>query len=164
MPEEHRVFYTHSIPFLPLTTRDATGRPWASLVSGGSINEKGPGFVKSPSETELVMRLDLWEGDPILDNLDLFDEESGREESVSIAGLGIDFATRRRNIFSGWIERVTKVDLCPNSRFVYTRINQAFGYVLPHSSRFVGLTMRIGTVQSISMFESLTRIHIRLPI
>ncbi|OCB84976.1 hypothetical protein A7U60_g7930 [Sanghuangporus baumii] len=132
MPEQHRIFYMHNLPFLPLTTKDVKGRPWAALVSGikrsetAEIEETGKGYrrwIESPSETELVMDLEMWEGDPMLEGLNLFDTRP--EEKILTAGLGIEFPTRRRNKFAGWIERVEKTG--PNSRRVYMHVNQAIG-------------------------------------
>ncbi|KAH8114474.1 hypothetical protein DFH11DRAFT_1544191 [Phellopilus nigrolimitatus] len=120
MPEQHQVFHTRNLPFIPLTTLDARGRPWSSLVASASGL---PGFVSSPSETELVMNLDLWPGDPILNNLDLLDESKACR--LLVAGLGIEFPTRRRNKFAGYIYRVDKTgDL---SRRIRLRVNQAIG-------------------------------------
>ncbi|KAL5482684.1 hypothetical protein ACEPAI_9278 [Sanghuangporus weigelae] len=132
MPEQHRAFYMHNLPFLPLTIKDAKGRPWAAFVSGlkrvetAAVEETGKGYrrwVESPSETELVMDLEMWEGDPMLEGLNLFGIKA--EEEILTAGLGIEFSTRRRNKFAGWIERVEETG--PNSRRVYMRVNQAIG-------------------------------------
>ena len=64
MPEQHRLFHTSNLPFIPMTTLDAEGRPWASIVAGptGDI-----GFVNSPDPRTLVINARLWDGDPLLD-------------------------------------------------------------------------------------------------
>ncbi|THH12035.1 hypothetical protein EW146_g7846 [Bondarzewia mesenterica] len=50
MPEEHRVFYTTRIPFVAVTTLDAQGRPWGSILAA---QDGRPGFLRSPIETVL---------------------------------------------------------------------------------------------------------------
>ncbi|KAJ1301929.1 hypothetical protein OPQ81_000768 [Rhizoctonia solani] len=94
---QHRTFHTSNIPFLPLTSLDADARPWVSLVA--AHNGK-PGFVESPSELELVVNADVWDGDPVRLN---FDNGKGK----LIAGVGIEWATRRRNKFAGVVRDVT---------------------------------------------------------
>lgn len=97
MPPEHRIFHSQKLPFVPVTTLDPTGRPWGSLLS----NLGSPGFITSPNDTELVLTVHIVEGDPILQNLD--------KGQNLIAGLGIEFSTRRRNKFAGKIKRAEKI-------------------------------------------------------
>ncbi|KAJ1301932.1 hypothetical protein OPQ81_000771 [Rhizoctonia solani] len=97
LPFEHRTSHTSNIAFLAITTLDSEGRPWVSLVA--SKNGK-PGFVESPSELELVVNADVWDGDPVRLN---FDNGKGK----LIAGVGIEWATRRRNKFAGLVRDVT---------------------------------------------------------
>jgi predicted pyridoxine 5'-phosphate oxidase superfamily flavin-nucleotide-binding protein len=107
MREQHRIFHTSKLPFLPLTTIDTQGRPWASIVAGatGEI-----GFVKSPNARTLVLNAKLWDGDPLLDMARAWlmpanGEKVHLERSLT-AGLGIEFPTRRRNKFAGRIRGV----------------------------------------------------------
>ncbi|KAH7320441.1 hypothetical protein B0J17DRAFT_621531 [Rhizoctonia solani] len=94
LPAQHRTFHTSNIAFLPLTTLDSSGRPWVSLVS--SKNGR-PGFVQSPSEIELVVKADIWDGDPIKGNLN---------KGGLVAGVGVEWATRRRNKIAGVVRSV----------------------------------------------------------
>ncbi|CUA76263.1 hypothetical protein RSOLAG22IIIB_12175 [Rhizoctonia solani] len=66
LPLQHRTFHTSNIAFLPMTTLDSDSRPWVSLVTSKSGK---PGFVESPSEVELVVNADIWDGDPVKENL-----------------------------------------------------------------------------------------------
>ncbi|CAE6476846.1 unnamed protein product [Rhizoctonia solani] len=94
LPLQHRTFHSSNLSFLPLTTLDSSGRPWVSLVTKNG----NPGFVESPSEVELVVDVDVWDGDPIRGNLG-----KGR----LIAGVGVEWTTRRRNKFAGVVRDVT---------------------------------------------------------
>ncbi|KAG8721510.1 hypothetical protein FRC11_002896, partial [Ceratobasidium sp. 423] len=94
LPLQHRTFHTSNLSFLPLTTLDSRARPWVSLVT----RDGNPGFVESPSEVELVVNADVWDGDPLRQNL-----ERGR----LVAGVGIEWATRRRNKFAGVVKGVS---------------------------------------------------------
>lgn len=107
MPEQHRLFHTSNLPFIPMTTLDAEGRPWASIVAGptGDI-----GFVNSPDPRTLVINARLWDGDPLLDIARAWitsKHQTAVAERFLTAGLGIEFSTRRRNKFAGLIRRVT---------------------------------------------------------
>ncbi|GLA03050.1 hypothetical protein AnigIFM60653_002646 [Aspergillus niger] len=108
--EQHQLFHTSNLPFIPLTTTDADGRPWAGIVAGstGTI-----GFVESPSLKSLVFRAKLWDGDPMLETLrewKLLEDDQIKgpilQERLLTAGLGIEFSTRRRNKFAGKIDMV----------------------------------------------------------
>jgi hypothetical protein len=134
MSEQHRVFHTSNIPFIPVTILDESGRPWGSVFAGkgGEI-----GFVKSPDECSMSMDLVSWEGDPLLENLGGRKDEKGR---VLVAGIGIELSTRRRNKFAGWIESSsTKHDA--TDVHLKLHVNQALGYVrIPWFQFWLGLT------------------------
>ena len=117
MPEQHRTFHTTRLPFIPVTTLDAEGRPWSCILAGSSGE---PGFVSSPREDRLDMDVRVWEGDPFKDNINLFE----REEKLLIAGIGIEFSTRRRNKFAGYITDVRKHG---DTYQFKTTVNQAIG-------------------------------------
>ncbi|GKZ97367.1 hypothetical protein AnigIFM59636_000750 [Aspergillus niger] len=108
--EQHQLFHTSKLPFIPLTTTDADGRPWAGIVAGSTGTV---GFVESPSLKSLVFRARLWDGDPMLETLREWkaledDQIKGPilQERLLTAGLGIEFSTRRRNKFAGKIDMV----------------------------------------------------------
>ena len=123
MPEQHRVFHTSNIPFIPVTILDESGRPWGSVFAGkgGEV-----GFVKSSDERSLSMDLVSWEGDPLLRNLGGWrKDEKGR---VLAAGIGIELSTRRRNKFAGWIEN-SSVGNSTTDVHLEMHVNQALGLV-----------------------------------
>ncbi|KAH0826279.1 hypothetical protein J3R83DRAFT_5751 [Lanmaoa asiatica] len=95
MPEEHQV-YTTRLPFIPVTTIDDRHRPWSSILAGPDGH---PGFATSRHLGELTLNAQVWEGDPFPQNVSL-----SRRSPALIAGIGIDFSTRRRNKFAGYIE------------------------------------------------------------
>ncbi|KAG9079963.1 hypothetical protein FRC06_007247 [Ceratobasidium sp. 370] len=97
MPDQHRIFHTSNIAFVPINTLDSSGRPWVSLLSSKSGTT---GFITSPSEVELNVEADVWEGDPITRNLKDF-KLNFLDDGPLLAGLGIEWASRRRNKFAG---------------------------------------------------------------
>ena len=122
MPHEHRVFHTTRLPFVPVTTLDDLGRPWGSILAGG---DGKPGFIKSPSDTSLVLDAKVWEGEPLIENAKLF----GRKNQILVAGIGIEFPTRRRNKFAGRMSKLSrKEDGSCQLEFI---VNQAIGYGTP---------------------------------
>lgn len=128
MREQHRVFHTSNLPFIPITTFDDRGRPWGSIVAGatGKI-----GFVTSPDTKTLRVDARLWPGDPLLDTIRMWTEpKSGQvstPERFLMAGLGIELSTRRRNKFAGrirGIERHSDLDFQLD-----LEVQEALGYV-----------------------------------
>lgn len=112
---QHRIFHTRNVPFVPITTLDENGRPWGSILS-----ESGkPGFISSPDDATLVLNFEVGEGDPIVNNIG--DLVEGRS---LIAGLGIEFPTRRRNKFAGKILDTKRVN---SSVELKLNVNQALG-------------------------------------
>jgi predicted pyridoxine 5'-phosphate oxidase superfamily flavin-nucleotide-binding protein len=126
MREQHRIFHTSNLPFIPLTTLDDHGRPWGSIMAGaaGEI-----GFVTSPDDQTLVMNVRLWDGEPFLSSTKAWLDPNKRHKAVMerflIAGIGIEFPTRRRNKFAG---RVVRVDARTEWEYEVTfRVTQALG-------------------------------------
>ncbi|OTA00981.1 hypothetical protein A9Z42_0012910 [Trichoderma parareesei] len=109
MREQHRIFHTSNLPFIPITTLDDEGRPWASIVAGadGEI-----GFVEGPDLKTLIANARLWPGEPLLDTLNQWVDRNGQNptspERYLTAGIGIEFPTRRRNKFAGYMEDVKR--------------------------------------------------------
>ncbi|KEF51690.1 uncharacterized protein A1O9_12325 [Exophiala aquamarina CBS 119918] len=182
MREQHRIFHTLNLPFIPVTTVDGLGRPWGSIVAGatGEI-----GFVTSPDTKTLVVDTQLWPGDPLLDTIRRWINSKSRDglalENFLTAGLGIEFPTRRRNKFAGRIRGVVprsdlqfQLDLeiqealgncpkyinirrfipCQNRRpsIVFHRSNMEAGERLP--PRVVELITDADTVFIASIYES----------
>jgi len=119
MHEEHQVFYTTRLPFIPVTTIDDRHRPWSSILAGP---DGQPGFVTSRHLGELTLNAHVWEGDPFPQNV-----SASRGSPVLIAGIGIEFSTRRRNKFAGHIETL-KGD--GSVLRVQSVVNEAIGCVL----------------------------------
>ncbi len=116
MPEQHREFHTTRLPFIPMTTLDASGRPWSSIIAGSSGK---PGFVTSPRWDLLEMDIRTWEGDPFPDNA----AAAGGQDMLT-AGIGIEFSTRRRNKFAG---RISDLRQEGNAYRLRIEVNQAIG-------------------------------------
>jgi uncharacterized protein len=90
MPDQHRIFFA-GLAYAFASVADAQGRPEAGLVAGGR------GFLTSPDERTLVMRLPEDAEDPIRPLL---------KPGSAVGLLGIDLASRRRNRANGHITRV----------------------------------------------------------
>ena len=117
MPEQHRQFYAKNLPFVPLTTLDKHGRPWGSILAGADGNS---GFIRSPNETSLIADIESWDGDPLLKNIG-----DTSEKQHLIAGIGVEFPTRRRNKFAGKIEKIETTGKF--SKRLHIHVNQAIG-------------------------------------
>jgi hypothetical protein len=103
LPEQHRIFHTSRLHFLPVTTLDQQGRPWASIICS---KDGMPGFISSPNDALLKIKARLWLGDPIIQNCSqLHDGKS------LFSGIGLEVSTRRRNKFAGHISNVLLRDL-----------------------------------------------------
>lgn len=107
MPEQHRLFHTSNLPFIPITSLDEDGRPWAGIVAGSTGNI---GFVHSPDAHSLSIDAHLWDGDPLLDTIQAWMNAKTGMSTIDrrflTAGLGIELSTRRRNKFAGLIQDV----------------------------------------------------------
>ncbi|GJE99799.1 hypothetical protein PsYK624_160700 [Phanerochaete sordida] len=99
MPDQHRAFHMTRPPFLPVTTLDREGRPWTSVLAGSTGQ---PGFISCPSPSRYDMDVKVWEGDPFRENMKKFADG----ETTLIAGLGIDFTTRRRFKIAGHVRKM----------------------------------------------------------
>lgn len=85
MPDQHRAFYAQ-LPFFVLGGVDAAGQPWATLRAGEA------GFVSSPDARTLRIAGGALPGDPLA---------GAWRPGMLLGGLGIEFATRRRNRVNG---------------------------------------------------------------
>ncbi|HKO50848.1 MAG TPA: pyridoxamine 5'-phosphate oxidase family protein [Polyangiaceae bacterium] len=106
MPAQHGELF-EALPLLVVGSIGANGRPWASLLSGE------PGFVRSPSATQLRIQAEPALGDPLRDQLTL---------GSPLGLLGIQLETRRRNRANG---RIVARDAGAHSFTV--EIEQSFG-------------------------------------
>ena len=104
MPDEHREFFSQ-LPWLLVGSLDATGRPWASVLTGD------PGFITAPDPKTLIVAAAPLRGDVLAANLAL---------DAPLGLLGIELHTRRRNRMNGTITRLA-VDA------LTIRVDQSFG-------------------------------------
>ncbi|KAJ7782497.1 hypothetical protein DFH07DRAFT_324143 [Mycena maculata] len=118
LPEEHAQFHSRNLPFLPVTTLDDEGRPWGSILAGQTGE---PGFIQAPRYNMLSVDAFLWQGEPLVENSRLF--EPGQK--MLVAGIGIEFPTRRRNKFAGWISRLEELEY--NRMKLDLNVNEAIG-------------------------------------
>jgi predicted pyridoxine 5'-phosphate oxidase superfamily flavin-nucleotide-binding protein len=125
MREQHRAFHSSNLPFIPVTTFDDQGRPWAALLAGrdGKI-----GFIQSPNAYSLTVKARLWPGEPLLQTAEAWlvsRSPNLTQMRYLTAGIGIELATRRRNKFAGRISDVKKVGAF-DFEMILT-VNQALG-------------------------------------
>lgn len=104
MPEQHRNFFKQ-LPFVVAGSVDDKGDAWATLISGD------PGFISSPSNTDLSIVVDIDPSNPISKNL---------IKEAGIGLLGIELHTRRRNRLNGSIKSF-------NSKKIDINVEHSFG-------------------------------------
>lgn len=104
MPEQYRNFFAQ-LPFLVVGSVDGTGQPWASVLAGP------PGFVLSPSDTQLQLAALPSPTDPLFGNL---------QTGAALGLLGIEPQTRRRNRANGVVTSV-------NNTGFSVHVRQSFG-------------------------------------
>ncbi|MBT9591308.1 MAG: pyridoxamine 5'-phosphate oxidase family protein [Thiobacillus sp.] len=90
MTEQHQAFFAQ-LPFVVVGSVDAAGQPWASILTNP------PGFISSPDAHQLLIRAQALTADPLRETL---------VPGGSIALLGIEQHTRRRNRMNGVVERI----------------------------------------------------------
>ncbi|KAF5377819.1 hypothetical protein D9615_006810 [Tricholomella constricta] len=95
------VFHTTRLPFIPVATLDKSGRPWGSIFAG---SEGKPGFVRNSRYSILSVDAKVWPGEPLIENA----KEFRGDGSMLVAGIGIEFPTRRRNKFAGNVKKLEK--------------------------------------------------------
>ncbi len=114
--EQHKEFYP-LLPMVVLGAVDPVGDAWATVRAGW------PGFLHAPDSNTLSVRLLRDAGDPA---------ESGMNDGLPIAILGIDLSTRRRNRLNGKLLR--------HSEGFDISVVQSFGncpkYIQLHNVRF----------------------------
>jgi predicted pyridoxine 5'-phosphate oxidase superfamily flavin-nucleotide-binding protein len=89
--DQHREFYP-LLPMVVLGAVDPGGDVWATLRAGL------PGFLQAPDSERLSVELEREFTDPA---------ETGMDDGASLALLGIDLGTRRRNRLNGTLHRHT---------------------------------------------------------
>ncbi|KAG7089460.1 hypothetical protein E1B28_011145 [Marasmius oreades] len=129
---DHARFHTGRLPFLPVTTLDGGGRPWGSILAAedGKPGDYGQGYIAHPRYTVLTINTKVWVGDPLIENKKAFsfDPSTGTAkengEDMLIAGIGIEFTTRRRNKFAG---KVTKFNVTDDNVDMEIHVNESIG-------------------------------------
>lgn len=104
MPEQHRTFFA-KLPFVVVGSMDASGQAWASVLA------HPPGFIRSPDAHHLLIHAQAHTADPLHEML---------IPGASIALLGIEQHTRRRNRMNGIIE-------CIDDEGLLVGVQQSFG-------------------------------------
>ena len=104
MPDQHRAFFA-ALPFVLTATTDAAGWPVATVLAGA------PGCIASPDPWTLRIAARREGDDPAAQWL---------KPEASIALLGIDLATRRRNRANGVIASATE-------RALAVAVRESFG-------------------------------------
>ncbi|KAA1183066.1 2Fe-2S iron-sulfur cluster binding domain-containing protein [Rhizobium tropici] len=104
MLDRHRAFFA-SLPYVFIGTADDKGRPWASVLAGP------PGFMTSPCPKRLRLEATLSDSDPAA---------AGLRPGASVALVGVELQTRRRNRMNGVV-----VDTSKNG--IEVEVRQAFG-------------------------------------
>ena len=137
MPEQHRTFFAQ-LPFVIAGSVDAGGLPWVSILANP------PGFIDSPDARHLLIRARPLLGDPLHETL---------ATGASIALLGIEQQTRRRNRMNGIVERI-------DDDGILVGVQQSFGncpkYIQARQLEYVERDCA-GTVASASTLNERTR-------
>ncbi|KAI8612325.1 hypothetical protein BC830DRAFT_1244906 [Chytriomyces sp. MP71] len=97
MPVQHSTFFA-TLKYLAIGVLDHNGRPWITLVSGK------PGFVTAPNQLTLGVRADIASTDPVAL---CFAGPRAVASALPLrpwAGVGVDYANRRRNKVAGYVE------------------------------------------------------------
>ena len=89
LPQQHREFFS-ALPFIIASGEDADGKIWITLLEGKQ------GFISSPDPQSLLLETKIDQQDPLANAF---------ENKAEIGVVGIELATRRRNRFSGQIEK-----------------------------------------------------------
>ena len=120
MTTQHKEFFP-TLDHLPVTTLDAEGRPWASiLTSSGNRNA----VAETPASYSLLLN-PVWElGDPAEANLRDGMKVLG---TTLIAGVGVEMRNRRRNKFAGYL---TDIETVGETTRYSCRVNIALGCAL----------------------------------
>lgn len=104
MPTQHADFYT-GLSYLPLCTLDQQGRPWASILITKSDSDPAIG-IQLLADNELKLSTQLSTADPFFRSVKMADTAKVAQSNQLFAGVGVDFANRRRNKLAGNIKSV----------------------------------------------------------
>jgi predicted pyridoxine 5'-phosphate oxidase superfamily flavin-nucleotide-binding protein len=104
MPDQHRQFF-QQLPFMVLGSTSDKGQLWASILPGK------PGFVQSPSPTQLTVNTPILSGDPLA---------AAITQGARLGLLGLEMSTRRRNRVNACVTSAA------NNQFAL-EVEQSFG-------------------------------------
>ncbi len=104
MPDQHRQFF-QQLPFMVLGSTSDMGQLWASILPGK------PGFVQSPSPTQLTVNSPILSGDPLA---------AAIKQGARLGLLGLEMSTRRRNRVNACVTSAA------NNQFAL-EVEQSFG-------------------------------------
>jgi hypothetical protein len=121
LPADHAKFHSTRLPFVPVITLDSAGRPWGSILAG---SDGKPGFIKNSRYSVLSVEANVWPGDPLLETAKTF---GNGDSEMLVAGIGIEFPTRRRNKFAG---KVTSLQRNGETFSLDLTVNEAIGFVI----------------------------------
>ena len=113
MPQQHRDFYAQ-IPFVVLAARDASGRPWATLLTAASPS----GFIHSSNSKTLDIKTVPHQGDPL---------HGALQPGADVGLLGIELHTRRRNRVNGRVSINAAASHGKGSSSITVSVDQSFG-------------------------------------
>ncbi|MBR9863575.1 MAG: oxidoreductase [Rhodobacteraceae bacterium] len=106
MPRQHADFFA-GLSYLPLATLDQHGRPWVSLLVTRSDNDPSVGITVSGGNTTDI----LAETNPFDPFAQALQQAPATGDTKRLfAGVGIDFANRRRNKIAGAISHASIED------------------------------------------------------
>ncbi|KAF7970058.1 hypothetical protein HWV62_25302 [Athelia sp. TMB] len=122
LPEQHQIFHSSRLQFIPVTTLDSLGRPWASILAP---KDGGNKFIECQGQSSLTIHANVWDGDPILCNVTGYQNRAELSSGAPLlSAVGLEPSTRRRNKFSGFVSGVV---LEGNALSLKVDITQALG-------------------------------------
>lgn len=119
--DQHRQFYPQ-LPFVVLGAVDASGDVWAT------VRANRPGFLHAPDEHRLHVELSRDADDPA---------DAGMNDGASMALLGIELPTRRRNRLNGTVRRAASGDVVGFDLLVEQSYGNCPQYIFKRAARFV---------------------------
>ncbi|KZP29060.1 hypothetical protein FIBSPDRAFT_816407 [Athelia psychrophila] len=104
LPEQHQIFHSYRLQFIPVTTLDPLGRPWASILAP---RDGGDRFIECQGQSSLTIHANVWDRDPILCNMSRYKSRVGLASGAPLlSAVGLEPSTRRRNKFAGIVSDV----------------------------------------------------------
>jgi len=112
MPQQHADFYS-GLSYLPMCTMDRMGRPWASILVTRSERDTSIGArFLDPGKLTIESQMSI--DDPFYRALKSSKDDAS-DTPLLFAGVGVDFANRRRNKIAG---KIASIELGENGKVV----------------------------------------------